>query len=167
MKQVKVFLYLLSNKNDKYLKKMLLLFGYKYSGMKSNKKTFFRSVKLLILLFALTFSTKTKANTPVASSALSNVVATTSDVNIVPLQIHSLTWGWRWIKRWWNNNCQTCGASSCGGHSGGDGHSDDGDGCSGGNGGDAVPLDGGLGILALGAAAFGVRKLRGNKHDKI
>jgi hypothetical protein len=31
---------------------------------------------------------------------------------------------------------------------------------------DSIPLDGGLGILVLGAAAFGVRKLRGNKNDK-
>ncbi|MEP1489392.1 MAG: hypothetical protein ABJK28_13295 [Algibacter sp.] len=30
----------------------------------------------------------------------------------------------------------------------------------------SVPLDGGLSILVLGAAAFGVRKLRGNKNDK-
>ncbi|MCB4798124.1 PID-CTERM protein-sorting domain-containing protein [Neotamlana laminarinivorans] len=28
---------------------------------------------------------------------------------------------------------------------------------------DSVPLDGGLGILVLGAAAFGVKKLRDNK----
>ncbi len=31
--------------------------------------------------------------------------------------------------------------------------------------GDAVPLDGGLGILVLGAAAFGVKKLRDKKND--
>lgn len=125
---------------------------------------------MLILLLALTFSTNAKANSPVASSALSNIVGTTSDVNIVPLQIHSLTWGsrgWRWIKRWWNNNCQTCGASSCGGHSGGDHNDDDGGHHGdGGNGVDAVPLDGGLGILALVAALFGIRKLHGNKHDR-
>ena len=30
----------------------------------------------------------------------------------------------------------------------------------------SVPLDGGLSILVLGAAAFGVRKLRGNNNDK-
>ena len=30
----------------------------------------------------------------------------------------------------------------------------------------SVPLDGGLGVLVLGAAAFGVRKLRGNNNDK-
>lgn len=31
---------------------------------------------------------------------------------------------------------------------------------------DAIPLDGGLAILLLGAAAFGIKKLRGNKSDK-
>jgi hypothetical protein len=31
---------------------------------------------------------------------------------------------------------------------------------------DNIPLDGGLGILVLGAAAFGIRKLRGKKEDK-
>ena len=30
---------------------------------------------------------------------------------------------------------------------------------------DAVPLDGGLGFLLLGAAAFGVKKLRENKNE--
>jgi hypothetical protein len=34
-----------------------------------------------------------------------------------------------------------------------------------GSSGDAIPLDGGLGILVLGAAAFGIRKLRGKKVD--
>ena len=36
--------------------------------------------------------------------------------------------------------------------------------CDGGS--DSIPLDGGLSILVLGAAAFGIRKLRGNKEDK-
>ncbi|OBQ56995.1 hypothetical protein JJL45_02215 [Tamlana sp. s12] len=31
---------------------------------------------------------------------------------------------------------------------------------------DDIPLDGGLSLLALGAAAFGIRKLRGNKNAK-
>jgi uncharacterized membrane protein len=43
-----------------------------------------------------------------------------------------------------------------GGHHGGGQH----------GGGDAVPLDGGLGILLLGAAAFGVKKLRENKNEE-
>lgn len=31
---------------------------------------------------------------------------------------------------------------------------------------DSVPLDGGLGILLLGAAAFGVKKLRDNNNEE-
>ncbi|WP_166967859.1 PID-CTERM protein-sorting domain-containing protein [Yeosuana marina] len=31
----------------------------------------------------------------------------------------------------------------------------------------SVPLDGGLSILLIGAAAFGVKKLRGSKNDEI
>ncbi|MDO6759869.1 hypothetical protein Q4566_06620 [Tamlana sp. 2_MG-2023] len=33
--------------------------------------------------------------------------------------------------------------------------------------GDDIPLDGGLSFLVLGAAAFGIRKLRKEKNDKI
>jgi hypothetical protein len=40
------------------------------------------------------------------------------------------------------------------------------DGSSDGGSNDSIPLDGGLGILILGAAAFGIKKLRGNKEDK-
>ena len=32
---------------------------------------------------------------------------------------------------------------------------------------DSIPLDGGLSVLLLGAAAFGVKKLRENKNDKV
>ena len=32
---------------------------------------------------------------------------------------------------------------------------------------DAIPLDGGLTILLVGAAAYGVKKLRDNKNDKF
>jgi hypothetical protein len=130
--------------------------------MKSNKNSFFRGVSMLLIIFALTFSTNAKANSPVTSSTLTNMLTSTVDVNIVPLQIYSLTGNWLqgfldWLKDL--KKCGTCGSTSCGGHSHGGG--DNGGGTPG------VPLDGGLGILALGAAAFGVRKLRGNKHDKI
>ena len=43
--------------------------------------------------------------------------------------------------------CGKCGQGQCGGHNG------------------SVPLDGGLSILLLGAAAFGVKKLR--KNDTV
>ena len=47
-----------------------------------------------------------------------------------------------------------------------DDNSDDNNGNSEGNN-DSVPLDGGLSILLLGAAAFGVKKLRDNKNGTI
>ncbi len=33
--------------------------------------------------------------------------------------------------------------------------------------GDCIPIDGGLSILLLGAAAFGIKRLRGNKKDEV
>jgi len=33
--------------------------------------------------------------------------------------------------------------------------------------GDSIPLDGGLAILLVGAAAFGIKKLRGAKKEKL
>ena len=137
--------------------------------MKSNKQTFFRSVSVLILLFALTFSTNAKANSPVASSALSNIVATSVVVKIVPAKIYSLTGGfWSSIKDWFRNRKRNRRTHT---HYRGCGHSDSSQGGSddhhGGGGTPGVPLDGGLGILVLGATVLGIRKLRGNKHDKI
>ena len=35
------------------------------------------------------------------------------------------------------------------------------------NNGDSIPLDGGLAILLVGAAAFGIKKLRDAKNDKL
>ena len=66
----------------------------------------------------------------------------------------------RWWWRWFNpnppvqsppsgNSCGNCGRHHNHGNCGG--------------GGTSVPLDGGLSILLLGAAAFGVKKLRENK----
>jgi hypothetical protein len=136
--------------------------------MKSNKNSFFRGISMLLIIFALTFSTNAKANSPVASSALSNIVATSVVVKIVPAKMYSLTGGFlSGIKDWFRNRKRNRRTHT---HYRGCGHGDSSQGGSDdhhGNGGDAVPLDGGLGILALGAAAFGVRKLRGNKHDKI
>jgi hypothetical protein len=56
------------------------------------------------------------------------------------------------------------GSGSGGSGSGGSGSGGSGSGGSGGT--TSIPLDGGLGILVLGAAAFGIKKLRGNKEDK-
>jgi hypothetical protein len=61
---------------------------------------------------------------------------------------------WNWLEDIFHTHYRGCGhdgGSQGGGHQGG---------------GDSVPLDGGLGILVLGAAAFGAKKLRDNKNDK-
>lgn len=70
----------------------------------------------------------------------------------------SLTFGSWWSRFWARITTHT--------HYNGCGHSVTGGGGSQG-GGDTIPLDGGLGILLLGAAAFGVKKLRESKNEKI
>lgn len=49
-----------------------------------------------------------------------------------------------------NNRCSSCKQSKCKGHN---------------TSGHKIPLDGGLDILELGAAAFGIKKLRSKKND--
>lgn len=58
---------------------------------------------------------------------------------------------WNWLKSLFGGNNHH---HNRGNHGGGQ------------HGGDAVPLDGGLGILVLGAAAFGVKKLRESKNEE-
>ncbi|MGE5943444.1 MAG: PID-CTERM protein-sorting domain-containing protein [Flavobacteriales bacterium] len=93
--------------------------------MNSNK--FLKTMRIALIVFALTFSSNIHAATPVAFGS----------------------GFWNWIKSLFG------GGHHGGGHHGG-GH----------QGGDAVPLDGGLGILVLGAAAFGVKKLRESKNEE-
>ncbi len=109
--------------------------------------SFFKIVSAIIIFFALTFS--------------NNVNATSSSLNItnsVSLAITSaniaLVSGDHFKKRPKRSRCKRCGRKKCGGR------------CNGG-GGDSIPLDGGLSFLVLGAAAFGITKLRGSKNDKI
>lgn len=66
-----------------------------------------------------------------------------------------LTFGggfWDWIIGFIHTHYQGCGHSNSNSNQPG--------------GGDSVPLDGGLGILLVGAAAFGVKKLREGKHEE-
>lgn len=62
-------------------------------------------------------------------------------------------WGNFWGNFWGNNHTHYRG---CGHNGSGSGGSTD-----------TVPLDGGLGILLVGAAAFGVKKLRESKNDQV
>ncbi|OYX22751.1 MAG: hypothetical protein B7Z06_11205 [Flavobacteriales bacterium 32-35-8] len=79
---------------------------------------------------------------------------------------------WEWIKELFNPNKGKGNNNKGGNHQGGNnqqgGNHQGGNNQQGNNqqGGDSVPLDGGLGILLLGAAAFGVKKLREGKHEE-
>jgi hypothetical protein len=116
--------------------------------MKTLNNTFFKAIRIFVIIFALTFSGNINATTSVNTSLV------TTSVNVMSTNLYAtstaqyaLTWGWlrdliKAIK----------GGQSSGGSQGG---------------GDSVPLDGGLGILLVGAAAFGIKKLRDKKNDKI
>ena len=83
---------------------------------------------------------------------LSKTVALLSIVFTLTFSTNSHAFGWwHWWGNWGGNNyhrhTRTCGHNT-GGH-------------------DSIPLDGGLSILLLGAAAFGVKKLRDNKNAEI
>lgn len=98
--------------------------------MTTNSNYFLKTMRIALVVFALTFSTNMNAAT-------------------------SLTFGggWLdWIKELFHKHYRGCGHYSGGGGQQG--------------GGDSVPLDGGLGILLVGAAAFGVKKLRDNKNEE-
>ena len=62
--------------------------------------------------------------------------------------------GWSWWGDWWGGRTHTHRHTRGCGHGGSSG------------GGTSIPIDGGLGILLVGAAAFGVKKLRDNKNEK-
>lgn len=118
--------------------------------MESKKNTLIQGIKGFVIIFALTFSTSMNAST-------------------------ALSWGSWWANFWgsWGGHTHKhfrgCGHSGFGDgshthfsgcdHSGSDGDSK--------GGGDTIPIDGGLGILLVGAAAFGIKKLRENKNEEI
>ncbi|MDN3665666.1 PID-CTERM protein-sorting domain-containing protein [Algibacter miyuki] len=123
-------------------------------------------ISALAIVFALTFSTNMNATTAVSSVEAPTTVALAS----THFTSVALTGNWydiifSWVK------CKICGAKNCKikhntsnckkchrPHKGN---------CNGGGGSTpSVPLDGGLGFLMLGAAAFGVKKLRGDKKAK-
>lgn len=108
--------------------------------------TFSKTIKAAIIVIALTFSTNTHAATSLTfGNWWSNLFN---------------SWGWGDNT---NHRCSICGRTNCDGHH--ENHDGDDDHSGGGN--TSVPLDGGLSILLIGAATFGVKKLRGNKNDEI
>lgn len=132
------------NKKCIYFSRAINLFNNKF--MKINK-TFLKTIRAFIIILALTFSTNTQAAT-------------------------SLTSNWSfmsWLKGSNHKEQKKTGNKQKKEkrndwkprhQKGGKGEGD----C---KPGDSVPLDGGLSILLIGAAAFGVKKLRGSKNDEI
>ena len=104
----------------------------------------------LIIIFALTFSTN--ANAIASGQNIANSIS----LVITSANIATVTGDFQKKKK---KKCRKCGRrkhrGSCkgGGNNGGGNN----------GGGDSIPLDGGLSILLLGAAAFGVKKLRDTK----
>ncbi|GAA3653563.1 hypothetical protein GCM10022397_42660 [Flavivirga jejuensis] len=100
-----------------------------------------------MLLLALTFSTNMNAS----SASVITIPASETPVlsNFIAIS-----------GKWWNNDkkknrCRKCGSRKCKGK------------CDKPDKPDSIPLDGGLSILLIGGAAFGIRKLFGNKNDKL
>jgi hypothetical protein len=124
------------------------------------KKIIFKSTRIFVLVLVLTLSTNTNAAT---SSVIAVPITSTSYANMstASTKMYALTWGridWQKIKDFFRSLCQRCGRK-CGGSCGPKTPP--------GGGTTSIPLDGGLSILALGAAAFGIRKLRNSKKENF
>ena len=99
----------------------------------------------LIIIFALTFSTN--ANAIASGQNIANSIS----LVITSANIATVTGDFQKKKK---KKCRKCGRRKHRGSCKGGGNN---------GGGDSIPLDGGLSILLLGAAAFGVKKLRDTK----
>ncbi len=135
-----------------------------------NKHFFCKTISLIVVVLALTFSNNVNA-TPTNSILLSSDTVTLSTSSI------ALTGSGWWTSGWWSKSkCKRCHRK----HRGSCKNNNDSDNkcrkchrkhrygskCGKKPPTDSIPLDGGLSILALGAAAFGIRKLRGKKNNK-
>jgi hypothetical protein len=125
--------------------------------MKINNYSLIKAIKTIAIIIALTISTNVNA-----TSATTSPIS--SSIHVTSTNLYAMTWGsggfWDFIKKIIQHVCSKCGSQSCSGSCGGGGQQ-------GGGGTSSIPLDGGLGILALGAAAIGIKKLRGKKNDKF
>ena len=102
----------------------------------------------LIIIFALTFSTN--ANAIASGQNIANSIS----LVITSANIATVTGDFQKKKK---KKCRKCGRRKHRGSCKGGGNN---------GGGDSIPLDGGLSILLLGAAAFGVKKLRDTKKQE-
>ena len=137
--------------------------------MKINK-LFCKTFSTIVIVFALALSTN-------ANAASANTLAVSTEAFTLSPKTIALTSG-GWFSSFFRSKCRKCGrrhSGRCRGNTHNHGnrcrkcqrrHS--GRRCGTKPPTDSIPLDGGLSILMLGAAAFGVRKLRGNKkNDKV
>ncbi|WP_152596272.1 PID-CTERM protein-sorting domain-containing protein [Algibacter lectus] len=128
--------------------------------MNNNKKSLVNIIGALAIILAFTFSTNANATSVSAVSTTNVTLATTHFMVVGGGRSRTCNWGHKrcYTRHYGSPKCGSCGHNS---HSGG---------CSGGGttptDPDSVPLDGGLGFLMLGAAALGVKKLRGKKDAK-
>ena len=116
----------------------------------NKKQLFYKTISVFAVIIAFSFSNNVNA----ISTSLTPLSSSTTALSINTIALTTGHW-----KRNRNHNhrnrnrCSRCRRQHSGSRCGG--------------GGDKIPLDGGLSILAIGAAAFGFRKLRGNnKNDK-
>ena len=119
----------------------------KSKKMKS-KNNISKLLGALIIIFALTFSTN--ANAIASGQNIANSIS----LVITSANIATVTGDFQKKKKKKKKKCRKCGRRKHRGSCKGGGNN---------GGGDSIPLDGGLSILLLGAAAFGVKKLRDTK----
>ena len=150
--------------------------------MEINIKKIMKLSRILLVVLALTFSKNASATTSTtfASTTFTSVTLnTTSSVANLAIALK-----WDWLFKWFKPKDKKPKRGGNGANTGGpanqvpgNGHGAGGPGNSYGPGngagqglgpkhnGDKIPLDGGLSILLLGAAAFGIKKLRSKKND--
>ncbi|WP_159017866.1 PID-CTERM protein-sorting domain-containing protein [Algibacter sp. L3A6] len=125
--------------------------------MNNNKKSLVNIIGALAIILAFTFSTNANA-TSVSAVSTTNVTLATTHFMVVgggSRCSHGIT-NCNLRHNDTGSKCRRCRSAHSGKCGGGSTPTDP----------DSVPLDGGLGFLMLGAAALGVKKLRGKKDAK-
>ena len=122
--------------------------------MKTTNIKFFKSINLIALTLFLVFSVNANAISLNTNLTTSTTKISSTNLKVAPAKIfvNSMSF-WDWLvslfnkKKFRHNNQNHNPGNTNGG------------------GADSIPLDGGLTILLLGAAAFGVKKIKDSKND--
>ena len=128
--------------------------------MNNNKKSLVNIIGALAIILAFTFSTNANA-TSVSAVSTTNVTLATTYFTVVGGggSYYKCSKGHSGCRiNHYDRKCSKCGGRRHGGGCGSTPTTPTDP--------DSVPLDGGLGFLMLGAAALGVKKLRGKKDAK-